>query len=73
MIKYEYSCGGCDLKESVLVHRETRPVFKGDAAFRREGGFCAKHWPTVEDRLPEGWGICLIGCVYCPSCFVGLE
>jgi hypothetical protein len=69
MIEYHFICGGCRARNSVSVQRVTTPLFKSQEAFAREGGLCTHSFPTVEDKLPDGWGFCLLGVCYCKECF----
>jgi hypothetical protein len=68
-VSITYRCGGCDATATVSVSRKTTPLFKTRQAFIREGGLCSQEWPSVEKSLPDGWGICILGCVYCRDCF----
>jgi hypothetical protein len=69
VIQIKYWCDGCNKTENVMVYRETVPLTKSLDRFRVEGGLCKYRWPIVDEKLPEGWGICGLGCVYCPKCF----
>ena len=71
MLHYVYTCVECFKEEKVQVRRETEPLYKSRAAFHREGGFCRQYWPTVDDKLPDGWEICNLGCFYCAECAEG--
>jgi len=68
-ISITYTCGGCHESAAVWVYRITTPIFKSMERFESEGGYCRHHWPGVADALPPGWGICIVGAVYCPRCF----
>jgi len=68
-VSITYRCGGCHESTVVWVYRVTKPIFKSEQQFELEGGICRQYWPSVDDSLPQGWGICVIGCVYCPRCF----
>ena len=67
-VSIAYTCGGCHVRTEVPVSRVTTPIFKSMQGLHLEGGYCQQHWPGVVSSLPQGWGICVIGCVYCPRC-----
>ena len=69
MYEYHYICGGCGKREVSQVQRVTTPIFKSMDVFLREGGLCKHSYPTIEDKLPESWGICVLGICYCKECF----
>ena len=67
-IAITYACGGCHERTVAPVVRSALPICKSVQRFDLEGGLCLQYWPGVIDSLPPGWGICVSGCVYCPTC-----